>query len=453
MANNQKNQNLIKYIAAIFLVTFIILIILGFAMMCGADSDFNVMAVGAGFLLAGSLGLPIEFLIWKSYLQYKISKEAEAERVQAKQQVRNLEKFHQQIIELSNLYYPQIKKHILSLSESSFYLDSLYTKNYGAFYVFNESLTAKTCINEDGFDFNSYEYSIYNTPGSEAEEKTKILVNRLLQQVSPEIQWIDEPNRNDILLCIVYIIIRNGIITYFSEKWISNYNWDTTNDIANNIQQEEFYSDKKRQIQIVSYYTFYRYRLIQTQNNNPINLYENYPFLSLFNLYQDIVSEIETNYSNQKKQDYETYLFSNSHAGDNIIQNRLIPSSLSKSLTNSIEAIDTMTGKEFEEFLAEFFEKRGYKTTLTPLSGDYGVDVIIENDFVKIGIQAKRYSDKVPNAAVQEAIASLKHYGLDKAMVITNNYFQPSAIQLAKDNGVILWNRDKLIEELSKSDQ
>ena len=112
------------------------------------------------------------------------------------------------------------------------------------------------------------------------KKKTKILVNRLLQQVSPEIQWIDEPNRNDILLCIVYIIIRNGIITYFSEKWISNYNWDTINDIANNIQQEEFYSDKKRQIQIVSYYTFYRYRLIQTQNNNPINLYENYPFLS-----------------------------------------------------------------------------------------------------------------------------------------------------------------------------
>ena len=416
-------------------------------MMGAADSNLDVMAAGVGFFIAGSSGLLIEFLAWKSYLLYKASKEAEAKGVQAKQQVRNLEKFHQQINNLSHLYYPQVKNYILSLSEESFYLSSLHTKNYGAFYVFNASLTAKTCINEDGFDFNCHKYTIYNDPGSEAEQKTKILVDLLLQQISPEIQWIDEPNRNEILPCIAYIIIRNGIITYFSEKWISDYNWETTNDIANNIQ-EKFYRTNKEQV--VSYYTFYRYRLIQTQNNNPINLFEQYPLLSLFNLYEALTVEIEEIYSDQQKQDYEEYLFSKSTLNKNIEQSSSLLSETLEGTSNNIQLIDAMTGKEFEEFLADFFTRRGYKTTLTPLSGDYGVDVIIENDFVKIGIQAKRYSDKVPNAAVQEAIASLKHYGLDKAMVITNNYFQPSAIQLAKDNGVILWNRDKLIEELSK---
>ena len=115
-----------------------------------------------------------------------------------------------------------------------------------------------------------------------------------------------------------------------------------------------------------------------------------------------------------------------------------------------IDQIDVMSGDEFEKFVTDFFEKRGFTTKQTPSSGDYGVDVIAENDFIKIGIQVKRYNGKVPNSAVQEAVTAMRHYSLDKAMVITNSYFQPSAIQLAKDNHVILWNRDKLIEEIKK---
>lgn len=107
-----------------------------------------------------------------------------------------------------------------------------------------------------------------------------------------------------------------------------------------------------------------------------------------------------------------------------------------------------MSGKEFESFIATLFQKKGFKVLQTPLSGDFGIDVIIENSFIKIGIQTKCYNDKVSNSAVQEAVTGIKHYNLDKAMVITNNYFQPSAIALAKDNNVILWDRDKLLQEI-----
>lgn len=116
-----------------------------------------------------------------------------------------------------------------------------------------------------------------------------------------------------------------------------------------------------------------------------------------------------------------------------------------------IEKIDRMEGREFEEFMSELFSRRGYKTTLTPLSGDYGIDIIIEHDFGKIGVQLKRYYDKVGNSAVQEVVAGLKHYNLNSGMVITNNFFQPSAIRLAQDNNIILWDRTRLIEELSRA--
>ena len=117
-----------------------------------------------------------------------------------------------------------------------------------------------------------------------------------------------------------------------------------------------------------------------------------------------------------------------------------------------IQKIDTMTGRQFEEFIADFFKKKGYLTTLTPETGDFGIDIIIENDYIKIGIQTKCYIEKVSNSAVQEAVTGIRHYNLDKAMVVTNSYFQPSAITLAKDNNVILWDRDKLIKELSIKD-
>ncbi len=113
-----------------------------------------------------------------------------------------------------------------------------------------------------------------------------------------------------------------------------------------------------------------------------------------------------------------------------------------------IDLIDQMDGRQFELYIADLFKKKGYKAVATQSSGDFGIDVILEKDFFKIGIQTKCYSNKVSNSAVQEAVAAKKHYNLDKVMVITNNYFTPSAIQLAKDNNVALWNRDKLIEEI-----
>ena len=110
-----------------------------------------------------------------------------------------------------------------------------------------------------------------------------------------------------------------------------------------------------------------------------------------------------------------------------------------------------MDGREFEIFIAEIFEKKGYSVYLTPSSGDFGIDVIIEDDFTRIGIQTKCYNNaNVPNSAVQEAVTGMRHYKIDKAMVATNSYFQPSAKTLAEENNVILWDRERLEKEIEK---
>lgn len=117
-------------------------------------------------------------------------------------------------------------------------------------------------------------------------------------------------------------------------------------------------------------------------------------------------------------------------------------------LENSIENdFDNMEGHEFEVFCAKLLEKNGYKNVeVTRGSGDQGIDVIACRDDIKYGIQCKRYSSDIGNKSVQEVYAGKTFYHCHVGIVLTNRYFTKSAIELAERNGIILWNRDKLIE-------
>ena len=114
----------------------------------------------------------------------------------------------------------------------------------------------------------------------------------------------------------------------------------------------------------------------------------------------------------------------------------------------SINDVDVMEGSEFENFIALLFSKMGYSAKTTKSSGDQGIDVIAERNNLIIGIQAKCYGGSVGNTAVQEAVAGKKYYNCNKIIVVTNNYFTASAIDLARVNNVILWDREILKDKI-----
>ena len=110
----------------------------------------------------------------------------------------------------------------------------------------------------------------------------------------------------------------------------------------------------------------------------------------------------------------------------------------------SIRHIDIMNGFEFEDFLAELYQNMGYSIERTPYSKDQGADLIVSKYGEKSVIQAKNYSDKAPNKAIQEVVAAKGFYKCEKAIVVTNNYFTNSAVDLANANDVELIDRNKL---------
>ena len=122
----------------------------------------------------------------------------------------------------------------------------------------------------------------------------------------------------------------------------------------------------------------------------------------------------------------------------------------SGSASVSIKDVDKMSGYDFEKFLVILFEKMGYKVEHTQLSKDQGADLIVSKFGERMVIQAKRYNQKVSNSAIQEVVASIRHYKADKGMVVTNNEFTNEAIDLAKSNDITLIDRKQLKEWLTK---
>lgn len=112
---------------------------------------------------------------------------------------------------------------------------------------------------------------------------------------------------------------------------------------------------------------------------------------------------------------------------------------------STVQGCDDMEGHDFEHLCADALRANGYKQVkVTQASGDYGIDVLAQNNGVSYAIQCKRYNSPVGNHAVQEAYAGAAYYGSRVPVVLTNQDFTPAAREMAASLGVKLWGRSEL---------
>ena len=123
---------------------------------------------------------------------------------------------------------------------------------------------------------------------------------------------------------------------------------------------------------------------------------------------------------------------------------------VSQSTLAHVDQTFFMSGKQFEQYVAEIYASLGYKVKIVGGSGDQGIDIIATKFFKKIGIQAKCYFKPVSNKAVMEAAAGKKYYRLHQAVVVTNSIFTNSAVALAQKCNVKLINKRDLSQMVKK---
>jgi restriction system protein len=110
--------------------------------------------------------------------------------------------------------------------------------------------------------------------------------------------------------------------------------------------------------------------------------------------------------------------------------------------------IDDMSGRDFESRMALLFEGKGFRVEQTPYVGDWGADLVLSRSGERTVVQAKRWSRRIGPRAIQEVVAAKAKYGCQHALVVTNSLFTEAAAELARANGVELWDRHGLAREL-----
>jgi restriction system protein len=97
-----------------------------------------------------------------------------------------------------------------------------------------------------------------------------------------------------------------------------------------------------------------------------------------------------------------------------------------------------MSGTEFEDHVARVARSCGVPVIMTPLSGDWGVDLIVGHRPNRLAIQCKRYSRPIGPGAVQEVVAGAPMQECTRTMVVSNQEFTPAARRLAELHGCAL---------------
>lgn len=104
----------------------------------------------------------------------------------------------------------------------------------------------------------------------------------------------------------------------------------------------------------------------------------------------------------------------------------------------------SMSGHEYEQYVADMIQDLGWSAKVTSGSGDHGADIIAEHDGSRVAIQCKFYRTPVGNKSVQEAFSAMSFYDCDHACVVTNSSFTPAARKAAGKLGVALLHHDDI---------
>ena len=112
-----------------------------------------------------------------------------------------------------------------------------------------------------------------------------------------------------------------------------------------------------------------------------------------------------------------------------------------RNISESLLELDTLGGGEFEDYLENLFNQRGWIVQKTSLSGDFGVDLIIEKNHRRIAIQAKRYKNPVGFDACKEVIAGAQYWKCNEMMIITTSTFTDAVKKFSQEvTKIKLWD-------------
>jgi Restriction endonuclease len=353
----------------------------------------------------------------QSQKEAKKKKENELE-IKRKMEEEKINKFYQEIQRSTNQIIENEKNYKLSFNFFDQFMSDIFKDI--RYFVYEDYLLSNI------LNINKKSELYLNNP-SFIEEPIKKFINLLIEKKYVKKNMLKGPTG----ILIILKVMQNISIKYFSQKFQDAYSgyfielkrMNLDDCVSTYFLIDVLDKKSKENISLFSYFLLNHNKIIE--NKAPL-------FYTIFNV---VENKIESLWEEIQLNQFEAQLLTD--------RNQEM-----EKLT--IDDIDLMSGHEFEYFINDLFKKMGYSVNQTKSTGDQGIDVIAVKRGLKIGIQAKCYSGSVSNKAIQEVVAGMKYYRISKGIVVTNNYFTNSAIELAKANDIILWDRLMLKEKIQE---
>ncbi|MEA3337988.1 MAG: restriction endonuclease [Chloroflexota bacterium] len=112
-----------------------------------------------------------------------------------------------------------------------------------------------------------------------------------------------------------------------------------------------------------------------------------------------------------------------------------------------LPVLQEMSPSEFEVWVKELFEERGYWVENTPDSSDHGIDLrIVAPDGTQALVQCKRYSGTVGEPAVRDLYGAMQHEDVNQGYLVTTGRFSQAAEQWAVGKPIELIDGQQLVQ-------
>ena len=110
----------------------------------------------------------------------------------------------------------------------------------------------------------------------------------------------------------------------------------------------------------------------------------------------------------------------------------------------------SLNGKQFEKELAGLLKQLGYGVSLTPYSGDGGVDIFIMEGTKHIVVQCKAHNNYISPGVVRELYGTMIHQKADEGWIVTTSGFYSGARKFGHDKPIKLITINELLNRRSK---
>ena len=116
-------------------------------------------------------------------------------------------------------------------------------------------------------------------------------------------------------------------------------------------------------------------------------------------------------------------------------------------IEEKFQEISKMDKTQFVIYAARLFSNKGYQVQLTPVMDNHDIDLLVDRNGETVAVGCILTNDVLSQSNIAFIKEGSAYYRANSTMVLTNTSFDKSAHAYAKDNNIILVDRDVLTND------